>query len=49
MRVRHKMFGMGIIESVTPQGHWHKATINFARAGSRKVIIEKAPLEIITA
>ncbi len=48
MRVRHKMFGMGVVESVTPQGHWHKATINFARAGSRKVIIEKAPLEIIT-
>ncbi len=46
-RVRHDIFGMGVIKSVTTQGKWHKATVEFALAGTKKLILEKATLEII--
>jgi len=48
-RVRSAKFGMGVIESVESQGKWHKATVRFTKAGKRKLILEKAHLEVIDA
>ena len=37
----------GVVQSVTRQGGWHKATVKFAGAGVKKLILEKADLEIV--
>jgi DNA helicase-2/ATP-dependent DNA helicase PcrA len=47
-RVRHREFGPGIVKSVTPQGPWHKMTVHFPPYGEKKLIFEKAGLEIIS-
>ena len=48
-RVRSAKFGLGVIESVESQGRWHKATVRFAKAGKRKLILEKAGLDVVNA
>ncbi len=46
-RVRHMEFGAGTIRSVAPQGQWHKMTVQFPIYGEKKLIFEKARLEIL--
>jgi len=45
--VRSRAFGLGVIQTVSPQGPWHKATVIFKSVGAKKLIIEKAQLEIV--
>ena len=46
-RVKHPTFGVGVIRSITSTSIGHKADIYFQHAGDKKVIIEKAGLEIV--
>jgi DNA helicase-2/ATP-dependent DNA helicase PcrA len=48
-RVRSAAFGIGVVEKVVPHGGWHKATVRFRNAGTKKLILEKAGLEIMRA
>jgi DNA helicase-2/ATP-dependent DNA helicase PcrA len=44
-RVRHAMFGVGVIQSVEGRGDAQKATILFRSAGTKKLILRFAGLE----
>ena len=46
-RVRHEMFGAGVVRWVEGSGESTKLTVNFERAGIRKLLLRLAPLEIL--
>ena len=45
--VHHKMFGDGVVESCSPNGHDQIITIAFAEVGTKKLLLSLAPLEKI--
>lgn len=47
MKVAHKLFGNGTVESVTGTGDNQKAVINFPGAGRKHLMIKFAKLEVI--
>ena len=46
-RIRHEVFGEGVIVSVSASSIGHKAVIRFFKAGEKKVILEKARLDVL--
>jgi len=46
-RVRHEMFGIGVIKAICPSTSGTKATILFQSGVEKKVVLEKAGLELI--
>ncbi len=46
-KVRHAVFGVGVVRSVTASSVGHKAVVSFRMAGDKKVILEKAGLEAV--
>ncbi|MFM8408764.1 MAG: hypothetical protein ACKOCT_00660, partial [Alphaproteobacteria bacterium] len=46
-RVRHEMFGPGVVRWVEGSGESTKLTVNFQRAGIRILLLRLAPLEIL--
>ena len=46
-RVRHAMFGPGVVRWVEGTGESTKLTVNFERAGIRKLLLRVAPIEIV--
>ena len=48
-RVKHKEFGTGVVTEVVPQAQWHKITVRFPYYGEKKLILEKAGLEVISS
>ena len=47
MRVKHKVFGEGMILSVTPMASDHLLEIAFDRVGTKKLMSGTAPLTVL--
>ena len=46
-RVRHAQFGPGVVRWVEGAGESTKVTVQFERAGTRKLLLRFAPLEVV--
>ena len=47
MKVKHKKFGMGIIEKIEPEGDDFKLDIRFEKSGFKRLMANFTPLEVI--
>ena len=47
MKVKHKKFGVGIIEKIEPEGDDFKLDIRFEKSGFKRLMANFTPLEVI--
>ena len=47
MEVKHKKFGIGIIENIEPEGDDYKLEIMFDGSGFKRLMANYTPLEIL--
>ena len=47
MEVKHKKFGIGIIENIEPEGDDYKLDIMFDGSGFKRLMANYTPLEIL--
>ena len=48
MEVKHKKFGVGIIENIEPEGNDFKLEIMFDGSGFKRLMANYTPLEILS-